>query len=118
MSNQRERYALGVRLLWEIFPDTFVRRFFDEWTVEVHGQSKRLTDFQDIFQKHLTSKVGNKHLILYDSDDIESQKGVVQIDIFQLYFDWLSGMIFEWLDKNEIQYYYINIEGGLLLKHS
>ena len=112
MSNRRDKYALGVRLIWEIFPENHVKGFFDEWQVEIHGESKQLADFKSIYQDYLSASLGNKTLVLYDSDDMEPQAGAVQVDIFRLYLDWLSKMVFEWLDRNDIQYYYINIEGG------
>ena len=105
MSNRREKYALGVRLMWEIFPEEYVTKFFCGWKVEINGQSKRLSEFQNMYQKYITLSAGNKVLNIHDSDNLVPQDGSTQVDIFQLYFDWLSMMVFEWLDKNNIQYY-------------
>lgn len=112
MPMRRDKYTLGVRLIWEIFPNEFVKSFFDEWSVKIRGQSKQLKEFQLAFQGFMNSGAGNKLLVLYDSDNVEFNESFVGIDVFKLYLDWLTKMIFEWLDENGVQYYYINIEGG------
>ncbi|SFH76574.1 [citrate (pro-3S)-lyase] ligase [Selenomonas ruminantium] len=111
MSNRREKYRLGVRLLWDIFPKSYVEGFFLEWTPVIHGESKQLSDFKNAYKEYIDKKTGEKSIILYDSDTIVG-RDCIAVDIFELYFAWLSIMVFEWLEENDIRYYYINIEGG------